>query len=41
MGISFRQTIIELANECDVISVHLALTPETRGVNPADPCLMR
>jgi len=36
MGIAFRQTMIELANECDVISVHLALTPETRGVITAD-----
>jgi D-3-phosphoglycerate dehydrogenase / 2-oxoglutarate reductase len=36
MGISFRQTIIELAHECDIISVHLALTPDTRGMISAD-----
>ncbi len=36
MGITFRQTIIELANECDILSVHLALTPETRGIVNAD-----
>lgn len=31
MGITFRQTILEVANECDILSVHLALTPDTRG----------
>lgn len=36
MGIAFRQTIIELANECDVVSVHLALTPETKGIIGSD-----
>ncbi len=32
MGITFRQTIEEVANECDILSVHLALTPDTRGI---------
>ena len=32
MGIAFRQTIIEVAHECDILSVHLALTPDTRGI---------
>jgi D-3-phosphoglycerate dehydrogenase / 2-oxoglutarate reductase len=32
MGITFRQTILEVANDCDVLSVHLALAPDTRGV---------
>lgn len=32
MGIGFRQTVIEVANDCDILSVHLALTPDTRGV---------
>jgi len=36
MGIAFRQTIIEVANECDILSVHLALTPDTRGIINAD-----
>ncbi|HZS05957.1 MAG TPA: NAD(P)-dependent oxidoreductase [Blastocatellia bacterium] len=31
-GIAYRQTIQEVANDCDIISIHLALTPETRGV---------
>src|SRR5581483_2126923 len=29
-GIAYRQTIQEVANDCDIISIHLALTPETR-----------
>jgi len=32
MDITFRQTIAEVANDCDILSVHLALTPDTRGV---------
>jgi D-3-phosphoglycerate dehydrogenase len=32
IGIAFRQSIQEVANDCDVLSVHLALTPETQGV---------
>ena len=32
MGIEFRQTIAEVANDCDIISVHLALTPDTQNV---------
>lgn len=36
MGIAFRQSIIEVASECDILSVHLALTPDTRGVISAD-----
>jgi D-3-phosphoglycerate dehydrogenase / 2-oxoglutarate reductase len=36
MGITFRQSILEVANESDILSVHLALTPDTRGVINAD-----
>jgi D-3-phosphoglycerate dehydrogenase len=36
LGIAYRQTILEVANECDILSLHLALTPETRGVINAD-----
>ncbi|MCI0338298.1 MAG: 3-phosphoglycerate dehydrogenase family protein [Acidobacteria bacterium] len=36
MGISFRQTIIEVAHDCDILSLHLALAPDTRGVINAD-----
>lgn len=32
MGITFRQSIQEVANESDILSVHLALTPDTRGI---------
>ena len=32
MGIEFRQTIAEVANDCDLLSVHLALTPDTQNV---------
>jgi D-3-phosphoglycerate dehydrogenase / 2-oxoglutarate reductase len=32
MGITFRQTILEVAHESDILSVHLALTPDTRGI---------
>jgi D-3-phosphoglycerate dehydrogenase / 2-oxoglutarate reductase len=42
MGITFRQTIAEVANDCDILSVHIALTPDTRGViNKAVFDLMR
>lgn len=42
MGILFRQTIAEVANDCDILSVHIALTPDTRGVlNKAVFDLMR
>lgn len=36
LGIAFRQTVLEVAHECDVLSLHLALTPETRGLINAD-----
>jgi D-3-phosphoglycerate dehydrogenase / 2-oxoglutarate reductase len=32
MGITFRQTIAEVAHDCDILSLHIALTPDTRGV---------
>ncbi len=32
LGISYRQTIIEVAHGCDILSVHIALAPDTRGV---------
>lgn len=32
LSVGWRQTIIELAHESDIISIHLALTPETRGI---------
>lgn len=42
MGITFRQTIAEVANDCDILSVHVALTPDTQGViNKAVFDLMR
>jgi D-3-phosphoglycerate dehydrogenase / 2-oxoglutarate reductase len=36
LGIAYRQTIIEVAHDCDILSVHLALAPDTRGVISAD-----
>jgi D-3-phosphoglycerate dehydrogenase / 2-oxoglutarate reductase len=36
LGISYRQTIIEVAHDCDILSAHLALAPDTRGVINAD-----
>jgi len=36
MGITYRQTIIEAAHDCDILSIHLALTPDTQGVINAD-----
>ena len=36
LGISYRQTIIEVAHDCDVLSLHLALAPDTHGVINAD-----
>jgi D-3-phosphoglycerate dehydrogenase len=36
LGIAFRQSLIEVAAECDALSVHLALTPDTRHLIGAD-----
>jgi D-3-phosphoglycerate dehydrogenase len=36
LGIAYRQTIIEVAHDCDVLSVHIALAPDTLGVINAD-----
>jgi D-3-phosphoglycerate dehydrogenase len=36
LGIHFRQTIIEVAHDCDILSIHLALAPDTQGVINAD-----
>lgn len=36
LGIAYRQTIFEIAHEADVLSLHVALTPETRGFINAD-----
>ena len=36
MGISFRQTIIEVARDSDILSIHLALAPDTKGFIGAD-----
>ena len=36
MGITFRQTIAEVADDSDILSIHLALTPDTRGIISAD-----
>ncbi|HEY7182275.1 MAG TPA: 3-phosphoglycerate dehydrogenase family protein, partial [Blastocatellia bacterium] len=36
LGIAYRQTIIEVAHDCDILSVHIALAPDTRGVINAD-----
>jgi D-3-phosphoglycerate dehydrogenase len=36
MGIAFRPSIIEAARDCDIMSLHLALTPETRGIINAE-----
>src|SRR5215510_4005886 len=36
LGISYRQTIIEVAHDCDILSVHIALAPDTLGVINAD-----
>jgi D-3-phosphoglycerate dehydrogenase / 2-oxoglutarate reductase len=36
MGVAFRSTIIEAARDCDIMSLHLALTPETRGIINAE-----
>lgn len=36
LGITFRQSIEEVANESDILSVHLARTPDTRGIISAD-----
>ncbi len=36
LGVSYRRTIIEVARESDILSVHLALAPDTRGVVNAE-----
>jgi D-3-phosphoglycerate dehydrogenase len=36
LGIAYRQTIIEVAHDCDILSMHIALAPDTRGVINAD-----
>jgi D-3-phosphoglycerate dehydrogenase len=36
LGIAYRQTILEVAHDCDILSLHLALAPDTRGVINAD-----
>jgi D-3-phosphoglycerate dehydrogenase len=36
LGIAYRQTIIEVAHDCDILSLHIALSPDTRGVINAD-----
>jgi len=36
LGIAYRQTIIEVAYDCDILSVHIALAPDTRGVINSD-----
>lgn len=36
LGIHYRQSILEVVSEADIISLHVALTPETRGVINAD-----
>lgn len=36
LGIHYRQTILEIAHEADIISLHVALTPDTRGFINAD-----
>jgi D-3-phosphoglycerate dehydrogenase / 2-oxoglutarate reductase len=32
LGIAYRPTILEAARDCDIMSLHLALAPETRGI---------
>ncbi len=32
LGVSWRQTILEVAHDCDILSIHLALTAETKGI---------
>ncbi|MDX2044308.1 MAG: 3-phosphoglycerate dehydrogenase family protein [Acidobacteriota bacterium] len=36
LGIQYRQTILELVHEADIISLHVALTPDTRSFINAD-----
>jgi D-3-phosphoglycerate dehydrogenase len=36
LGITYRQTVLEVASESDILSVHLALTPDTRGIISAE-----
>ena len=36
MGIGYRSTPVEVAADSDIVSIHLALTPETRGLADKD-----
>ncbi len=36
LGIQYRQTILEIVHEAGIISLHVALTPDTRGFINAD-----
>jgi D-3-phosphoglycerate dehydrogenase len=36
LGIHYRQSILEIVHEADIISLHVALTPETRGFINSD-----
>ena len=36
LGIHYRQSILEIVHEADIISLHVALTPDTRGFINAD-----
>ena len=36
VGVGHRQSILDLAADADIVSVHLALTPETRGLIGAE-----
>lgn len=36
LGIHYRQSILEVVHEADIISLHVALTPDTRGFINAD-----
>jgi len=36
LGIHYRQTVLEIAHDADILSIHVALTPETRGFINAD-----
>jgi len=31
LGIAYRQKVIEVARDCDILSLHIALAPDTRG----------
>jgi D-3-phosphoglycerate dehydrogenase len=36
LGIHYRQSILEIVHEADIVSLHVALTPETRGFINSD-----